>query len=234
MLIEIAGLPGSGKTTLYNALSHELKRRKIEFTDVNTIATERSGAQSGPRFVRRKPYRDLLFRLTRFTTLHPEFFYKAEKTFGDKTIKKFLFFLLSANFQMGKDLKANDELVFLDEGFLTHSVAIFPDKSHSSNLTDLLEHAPEIDVIVFLDTPANIAFERVLERGGPSDKRARKSEKFGDENAFLERCENLKTGFEVYKGRCRFMLRVDTTTSLDDAVTKLAEDLISLNTARSI
>lgn len=232
MLIEIAGIPGSGKTTLYKSLGKELKRRGVPYTDANTIAIERSGADNAPRFVRSRPERDLLFRFTRFTAKNPEFFTRVESSFGDATTIKFLFFLLCANFQMAKDLKKKGEIVFLDEAFLTHGVAIHSRASGQPDLSGLLECGPRVDAVIFIDTPAEVAFDRVVERaGGTNEKRAGVVQKIGDADAFAERRNQFVTGIEIYRARCSRIFVVDSGEDLDDVTKVLADDIEKLGAA---
>ena len=233
MLIEIAGIPGCGKTTLYKRLGMELKRRGVAYADANTIAMQRSDTKNAPRFVRNKPNRDLLFQLVCFTMQNPDFFAKVQLSFGNVASAKFWFFLLCTNFQMAQNFKKKDEIVFLDEGFLTHGVAIHPTKSQRSNLVGLLECAPKIDVLIFVDTPAKTAFERAVERaGGTAKKREGVMQKFGDVDAFVERSSLFKAGLEVYKDRCSRIFVVEATENMDDAIKQLVDDLVQLNAAK--
>lgn len=235
MLIEIAGIPGSGKTTLYKRLGKELKRRGVAYTDANTIAIQRSGADTAPRFVRSKPERDLLFRFTRFTAKNPDFFTKAEASFGDATTVKFLFFLLCANFQMAKDLKKKGEVVFMDEAFLTHCIAIHTRDAGRSDLTDLLRCAPSVDAVIYIDVPADVAFQRVVARaGGGAAKRAGVIQKFGDVDVFTQRRDWFKTGLEAYKERCSRIFTIEATENMDHTVRQLADDLVALNAANDV
>lgn len=232
MLIEIAGIPGSGKTTLFKHLCAELVGRNAAVTDLSTLATEKGGADTGPRFVRRKPDRDLLFRFTRFTARHPAFFATADRAFGDATTKKFLFFLLAAQFQMARDLGRDDEVIFMDEGFLSHSVAMYPDAAARPALHDMIDVAPPVDALIFIDTPADIAFERVVARqSGRHDFRARTIQKFGDAAAFSERRQNFLAGVELYRQRCGATRVVTPGAPVQSTAGDLADWLVSLKKA---
>jgi thymidylate kinase len=230
MLIEIAGIPGSGKTTLYKRLGKELKRRGVAYTDANTIAIQRSGAENAPRFVRSRPERDLLFRFTRFTAKNPDFFTKVESSFGDATTVKFLFFLLCANFQMARDLRKKGEMVFMDEAFLTHCIAIHSRESRRSDLSGLLGCAPRIDAVIFIDIPPDVAFGRVVERaGGTPEKRAGVIQKIGEVDVFAQRRDWFRAGVEAYKERCSRIFVIEATQDTDEDVKQLADDLMELS-----
>ena len=230
MLIEFAGLPGSGKTTLLKKLRQELEKRDVSATDVNTLAYKRTGDKNAPRFVRNKPHRNLLFRLTRFSAHYPEFFSKAEKSLEDATIKKFLFFLVGAHFQLARDLQREGEMVFMDEGFLNHCVAIYPEKSQRSDFLKLVKSAPRSDVIIYCDVPAEVAFDRAVQRRSDIDNaRERVIEKFGDVDAFEERRGNFMAGLETYKDRNVIVCVIGTEESLDQATKTLADQLVALN-----
>ncbi|WP_306152266.1 AAA family ATPase [Roseovarius sp. MMSF_3281] len=230
MLIEFAGLPGSGKTTLLKRLRRELEKRDIAVTDANTIAEKRTDDKNAPRFVRNKPHRNLLFRLTRFSAKNPEFFSKAEQSFEDATIKKFLFFLFGAHFQMARDLQRDGEVVFMDEGFLNHCVAIYPGKSQRSDFLDLMNTAPKSDVLIYFDIPAEVAFDRAVQRRGEDGKaREQVIEKFGNLDAFEERRGTFMAALDIYKHQDATVLLVGPEESLDQAATRLADRLIALN-----
>jgi len=230
MLIEFAGLPGSGKTTLLKQLRRELEKRDVSVTDANTIADKRSDDKNAPRFVRNKPHRNLLFRLTRFSAHYPEFFSKAEQSFEDATVKKFLFFLFGAHFQMARDLQRDDEMVFIDEGFLNHCVAIYPEKSQRADFRQLMNSAPKSDVLVYFDIPAEVAFDRAVQRRSDIDNaRERVIEKFGDLDAFEERRGNFMAALDIYKDQNATVFHVAPEASLDQATTRLADQLVALN-----
>ena len=230
MLIEIAGIPGSGKTTLQKRLAQELRRRDAAVVTVSEIANTRSGADNTtPRYVKNHPHRELLYHFTHFTTQNAEFFKKAQQTFGGKTTKKFLFFLVCGHFQMARALKKHNEMVLIDEAILTHCVSIYPKREQQSELADLLSCAPEVDVLIHLETPAHVAFERAIARRGGTDiVRAGIVNKFGDESAFAERLDSFKVGIKSYKEHFTTVLNVDSTKSLDVTVDKLACELIAI------
>lgn len=230
MLIEFAGLPGSGKTTLLKALKRELETRNVSFTDANTIAQKRNDDKNAPRFVRNKPHRNLLFRLTRFSAKNPEFFSKAEQSFEDATTKKFLFFLFGAHFQMAQDLQRPGEMVFLDEGFLNHCVTIHPEAARRSDFLQLIQSAPRCDVLIYMDIAAEVAFDRAVQRqSGIDNARQGIIEKFGDIDAFEERRGNFLAAVDCYKDQNATVLLVDPQDSPDQAATRLADHLVALN-----
>ncbi len=229
MLIELAGLPGSGKTTLLKELKREFEKRDVSFTDANTIAQKRTDDKNAPRFVRNKPHRNLLFRLTRFSAKNPEFFSKAEQSFEEATIKKFLFFLFGAHFQMAQDLQRPDEMVFLDEGFLNHCVTIYPEKNQRLDFLQLINSAPKCDVLIFMDIAAEVAFNRAVQRqSGIDNARERIIEKFGDIDAFEERRGNFLAAVDLYKDQNATVLLVEPEDSPDQAATRLADQLVAL------
>jgi thymidylate kinase len=230
MLIEFAGLPGSGKTTLQKKLRRELEKRDVSVTDANTIADKRSDDKNAPRFVRNKPHRNLLFRLTRFSAHYPEFFSKAEQSFEGATVKKFLFFLFGAHFQMARDLQRDNEVVFMDEGFLNHCTSIYPKKSQRSVFLQLINSAPKCDVLIYLDISSEVAFDRAVQRRSGIE-RARECviEKFGDLDAFEERRGNFLAALDIYKDQNATLFLVKPEDSLDQATTRLANQLVALN-----
>ncbi len=228
MLIEIVGIPGSGKSTLYKSLTQELKRQNVDFVDAQTILATRSNDDSAPRYVQKKPQRDLLYRFTRFTVKNPEFFEKAQQTFGEASTKKFLFFLACAHFQLARDLNTHNEMVFFDEALLTHCASIYPKTEQQSDLVELLNCAPEIDVLIHLEIPPDVAFDRAVARHGGTEKtRARIVSKFGDKFAFAARANNIKAGIKTFTERGSIVFNVDATKAFDEVVEKLVHDLVA-------
>lgn len=232
MLIEIAGIPGSGKTTLYKHLAQELRRRDVAFTDAHTISNTRSGTGITLRYVKNKPQRALLYHFTRFITQNPKFFEKvwqAPYGEGNGEAKKFLVFLACVTFQMARALKKQNEMVFMDESFLSHCVSIYPKREQQSDLADLLSYAPKIDVLLHLETPADVAFDRAVARSGATEEvHTRVVNKFGDKSAFAVRANNFKVGIKSYKERGTIVFNVDATKSLGVAVENLACELIAM------
>ncbi len=230
MLIELAGLPSSGKTTLLKKLKRELEKRDVSVTDANMIAEKYSGDMNAPRFVRSKPHRDLLFRLTRFSHNYPEFFSKAEQSFEDATIKKFLFFLCAAHFQMARDFQRDGEMVFMDEGLLNHCVAIYPNKAQRSDLLKLIKLAPKSDALIFFDIPAKVAFDRAVKRRSEIDEaNKRVIQKFGDLDSFEERRGNFMAALDIYGGQNATVFLIKPEDSPHQATTRLADQLVALN-----
>ena len=229
MLVEIAGLPASGKTTLYQSLGRELKRRNVSFTDLSTLAAQPPEGKNVPRFVHSKPERNLLFRLTRFTAQNSEFFLSAEKSFGDATTKKFLFFLLAAQFQTAKDVGKTDNIIFTDEGFINHCLAIYPSKEQRSNLVKLVELAPKVDALFYLDISPEVAFNSAVDRvGGGIENRARIIQKFGDIDAFAERRENFLAAIDAYRRNDIHVTLINRSESLQQITLKVVDELIAM------
>jgi thymidylate kinase len=234
MLVEIAGIPGSGKTTLHRHLKIEMKRRNLAFTDINAIARRNPAPNAVPRFVKAKPERAPLYRFMRFSTKHPDLISMAQELLSDAPIKQFLYFLLASNFQAALDLKKEGEIVIMDEGFLTHAVAASLSVENSPNLEKLISLSPPIDAIIFVNTPTDIAFERAINRReGVKDAREKVIAKFGDLSEFENRSTTLIRGIDLYRNRCRQIIEVDTSENLEQCAEHIVDKLTQENTPLS-
>jgi len=227
MLVELAGIPGSGKTTLFRYLRKEMERRGVANSDINTVADRELNQRNVPRFVRNKPQRAPLFRFGRFCRKHSDLVAVAPEIFGDENIKLFLYFLLASNYQAAIDLGEEGEIILMDEGFLASGVAACFQRKSISVLQTLIGGSPEVDAIIFLDTPAEVAFERAVNRaGGTKEIREMVVAKFGDLSAFKRRRAIMKRGIELYRPKCGNVIEVDTSQGIVQTAEYVVEQLV--------
>jgi thymidylate kinase len=233
MFIELAGIPGSGKTTFYRKVRPEIEKRGFSVNDINTIANGRADPGWIPRFVRNKPQRELLYRFSRFLAEYPDFSSLCGELYGKDDVKQFLLILIAANFQAASDLAKPDEIVFLDEGFLTRAVAACQSAASEELLAKLLSQVPVVDVLVYLNTPASRAYDRSVQRRLVSGHTAKAVEqKLGDRKAFAEREKMMGLGVELYGKRCGSVIEVQPNWDADTAASFVAQRLDELMTQR--
>jgi thymidylate kinase len=205
VFIEITGIPGSGKTTLYKEFRREMWRHRISVTDINLVASDREERGWLPRYVRNKPQRELLHRFARFMSAHPELIALCNSLFGEDEAKRLLFLIMVANFQAARDLARPGEVIVLEEGFLTHAVAACHARGDQALFQQFLSLIPPVDALVYLDVPAEIAYERAVDRK-LNDQHAR--QKLGGPEGFASREAAMRTGVETYGPRCGAVLEI--------------------------
>jgi thymidylate kinase len=233
MLVELVGIPGSGKTTLYRHMSEAMKRRGLLFTDINEISNRPPQPKSTPRFVTAKPKRAPLYKYIQFSRKHPELVHQTSELFGDESIKHFLYCLLASSFQSAVDIKRENEIVVMDEGFLSHSVAACFGNESSHILEKIITLSPAFDAIIFINTPPEIAFERAVNRVGGSEKMMKKIiTKFGDLSAFQKRKTALLKGIEFYRKKCGGVIEVDPSQDLKQSAEYIVDELHKINLGR--
>jgi len=223
MLVEIAGLPGSGKTTLFRNLRAELMRMDLPVTDINTIADVRDSAEAVPRFVSRKPQRELLYRFWRFQSQNPGLMRRIDSLYRSGDIKQFLFMLLATHFQAGTDQVEEDEIVMTDEGFLTHIVALFCKRGDRKDFDSLIDEVPAADLLIHLNASADVAHARAVARRGPGRAARQMVEsKLGGKRLFATRQSLLERGVQLYARRCRAVIEVDASLDSQTAARRAA------------
>ncbi len=216
MFVEIAGLPGSGKTTLYKALSKRLAELGNDVSDINVISQHRKDEGWIPRFVRAKPHRELLYRFSRFLVAHPRLISLSDKLFGEDDVKQFLFLLLCGHYQASVDLAKDDEMIFLEEGFLTHAVAACYDRNEDGVFDALVDALPAVDITIHLTTTPEVAYARVFERRGTQLGHGKMAAKFGDLAAFEARAALFERAVSRNKARGHVFLDVPADWDVDE------------------
>lgn len=229
MIVEIAGIPGSGKTTFCKSLKAELLSRGIPVSDTAETPASQSAAVRLPRFVQAKPHRELLFRFARFHAQHPRFVGLTENLYDGDDVKRFLLFLLGANYQTCLDAADHDEVVLLDEGFLTHIVAACWDHRDTGLFDSLIAAMPVADAVVHLDIPAELAFERAVgRRKGVANAFQKVTRKFGGPTAFASRAALLRRGSSLCRMRGSAVIEAGAELSAGQAAASAADRLAAV------
>lgn len=229
MFVEIAGLPGCGKTTLYTGLARKLASLGIANTNINDISMHRQATDWIPRFVRRRPERELLFRFSRFLSEHAGLVSYAERVYDHDDVRQFLFTLMCANYQAARDLTSEGEVVFLEEGFVTHSVAAcYGLAQEHRTLNRMVSKLPVVDLLVYIDTPADVAYERIFDRRGLRIGDEKLVAKFGEVDAFHTKAKLFRRGVDQYRDQGAAVVEIPAGWDVDSAVETVVDRLLTL------
>ncbi|WP_294227008.1 hypothetical protein [uncultured Shimia sp.] len=229
MFVEIAGMPGCGKTTIFKGLSTRLTPLGVASNNINNISMHRLATDWLPRFVKGKPQRELLYRFSRFVSAHPKLVSYAERIYDKDDVKQFLFVLMCANYQASVDLAEDGEVIFLEEGFLTHSVAAsLPLAQSKRALHGLVSKLPIVDAVVFIKTPPQVAFERVFQRRGLRLGNKKLTDKFGGMDSFVARADLFERGVHQYCERGPKLIEIDAAWSPQEAADYAAKEIVAM------
>ncbi len=211
MLIELVGLPGSGKTTFSKQFYKQMRAAGTPVQDAQTLALDARAGKQTPRFVRARPERALLHRYIRFQRQNKELDALATAQFDDAPVKHLLFTMVAAGYQAVQDLAAARDVVVIDEGFVTHGVAAFYEKGDRDGMARYAALMPKVEMVMHLDPGATLAFERTQQRAGPDpERRAFVTQKHGELALFERRDQMMRDTLESYAARGVTVVRLDT------------------------
>ncbi len=229
MLIEVAGVPGAGKTTLCHALSQRMADAQMVFRSVKHYGGQTPAGHHTPRFVVNNPEAALLHRYIRFTRQNPELERLWTEAFEEAPVRHLLFSMMAGYYQSAVDLAPFDELVFQDEGFLTYAVAIFYESGSISDVTRFMEAAPSVDAVIYMHSTADLAFQRAIDRGDGSARSRRGTiRKHGDFETFERRVAMTDAAVAVCEARRVPVIRLNAESDPDELCDSLLPQLRSL------
>lgn len=231
MLVEFAGIPGSGKSTLKYAIMKELTNRSISYVGTKKVSARASPPGTVPRFsVERKPERIPLYRFSRFSRSHPDYVEMIAKLFDENDVQQyFMHLLLAANFQAALDAKEDGEFVLFDEGFLSYGVVACRHANQIEKLASIITVSPEMDAIVLVRTPPVTAHQRAIDRMGGGNRAKKKViSKFGTVSDLESHEAILQQGLKYYQSRSKVVLSVDGTENTEKNATSIVDELQEL------
>ena len=171
MIIELTGIPGSGKSTILKKLKEELKDEKYIF-DVKKYILRFSGNTIIFDII-------LLVNFFRLTKADREALSKIFKIL--KKSKNSIFHKINILRNSYKKFiiyrmldKIDNRIFFIDEGISHIPFTLFVDISKSINIKEIdniLEFLPKVDKILNIDADDKILLERVIQRGKKGHRR---------------------------------------------------------------
>ncbi|NNL34659.1 MAG: hypothetical protein HKP35_02440 [Silicimonas sp.] len=221
MLIEFCGIPASGKSTLIQGLLGAGKCNGWTFT--RAVASAPSAVKM-PRYVTRHPDRRQLYQAARFRAAHGAFFAEADRLCGGVALDLFFFLLTAQSYQDWHDAPVRGAAVLFDEGLAGRAAAL--SASRKQDAEPLARLAPLPSVLVMVDTPPEIAFDRATHRHGPSEKmRDAVISLHGDEAMFTRRRTAMVETCAILEARGTPVVRVDAAKSAGEAVGQAMSEL---------
>ena len=147
MLIELYGLPGSGKTTLARKIAKEKGYKIIK------IRLKRELFFYNLIFLIKHPYKFFvqLFYLINNSNNFKIFYFKLMNTFLD----------YNAKYQKAKKYKN----AILDQGYFLNVFAVFDEAQTAEKIKKYLNYLLKPDLLIILDIPFSLSQERAKNRG---------------------------------------------------------------------
>ena len=249
MIIEFAGPPGSGKSTITSRLVDHLRSDGLNaYTADQAVSVYNSRTNFrriispffdknqqisllGKYFTLRSPLYWYKFRLN-----HPEFWKVVQESQQGRSINKYNQVLIKNYFKRAMiyyqfivDHCGPDEIIIIDEGFshrTTHFVSEC-EKSDQGKIEQYLKFIPKSDLLVYLQVPLEICIERVQSRG----LRGRLSNLNAEElNTFIgNSIQALDYGFGFLAAQGSSLIEVDTSGKIESPIIDLEARIMELS-----
>ncbi|MEM6408260.1 MAG: hypothetical protein AAF700_07550 [Pseudomonadota bacterium] len=228
MLIELIGVPGSGKSTVLRALLPALRAQRVQAHRADRLIALESTDPNAPRYLKRGPDRLALYRSLQFRRSHPALLMHIEQDLAPGPADAFLFSWTTNLFQAAREHGPKDGFTFLDEG-LVHRGASFHQTAEPQLFEHYLSLIPLPDVVVNLCPPPRLAYQRaVARRAHKTLPRAKVEAKFGDKLAFRERHRFIERGLDHLRGRGAVIWDIDTSEPLSSCTDAIVQRLLTM------
>jgi hypothetical protein len=223
VLIEIIGLPGSGKTSFTKALMRHAVSQGDPFQTAVAISGDAARNKAEPRYVTARSERILLHHYVRFQRAHPELDARLVGLFGKAPQRHLLYAIKAASFQAAKDLSRADERVIMDEGLLSLGITAFFKADDPAGLRSFTKSVPPVDALLWVHTPPMTAFGRAAQRYGTTpDQRKSLRNKHGDKDSFKARAQFLEDAVSGCRQNGVPVIQLDAETHPPDALARQA------------
>lgn len=226
MLVELLGLPGSGKSTLIRALVPRLRAQNVSVRRAEKLAGLPCHDRHAPRYVQRGADRTALYRATQFRRQHRGLMKHVEHKLALSPSDEFLFTLTTALYQACREYTGTFGIALLDEGFVHRGVSAHLECEDAA-FQRYMEMIPVPDLAIHLCPPVQTAFERAVSRRAHKGEAHKVTSKLGDRDMFERRDALLRIGARHIHERGTAVIEVDTRDSLDACLTALLPVLAS-------
>jgi dephospho-CoA kinase len=200
MIIELTGIPGSGKSTILKKLEHELKDN-IYIFDIKKYIL----GFSANTFVF-----DIVLLLNFFRLKNSDWnslkkIFEIVKASGNSFFHKINILRNSyKKFVIYRMINKRNKIFFIDEGVSHIPFTVFVDISkdiNSNEIKKFLNMIPSTDKILMIDAPEDMLLQRVIKRGSTGHRRINFSQK-EDIVRFMQQSrevlEIIKKHYDVY------------------------------------
>ena len=223
MIVEFAGLPGSGKSTLVRALRDRAAATGVDLIPSNRIRTRSAmpvDVNANPLVGGNAP-RALLYQAILAQRAYPAF-WEYLGGLGDQLSvdDEFILTLYAVRYLQASDPDLTGAAVVFDEGVLLRGVSICHRVADIA-ATAFFSEAPLADLILHVGADPGTAFERCIARrphGTERQRRAYVERKFGDLDAFSRREDVLAAALDIAANRGAKVVSVDNDGTLDASI----------------
>lgn len=210
MLVELLGLPGSGKSTLVKKLLEKSFDHPIQIETLNQRAERVLQHHKTKRgYIRRKKGRGWFFATFEFAHCYPEMFrivFENAILHQDRNLD---FFDLLVQYHFSKQATDAVGSAITDEGFLHRGAAIFLYPNTYSTIDHYLEHVPHFDTVIHTQCSVDLALERCKSRPKGLPKRYRSFSEQELSQSYQKLMQLHQTCLDHHKNRGGNIIRVD-------------------------
>ncbi len=215
MLIEVLGLPGSGKTTLIKQVLPQLRSLGRRSRRADKLAGLPCEAPEALRYLSRSPDRAALYRAQAFRQAYPALMDHIERRLTSDLTEQFLFTLIGSHYQAYTEHADNFDFVFLDEGFAHRGVSAHLDQEDAV-FADFMKLVPVPDLVIHLSPPPRVAFRRAISRHeGQEETKVRVTEKLGNHAVFRHRQRLLEASLDILSKRGAKVVSFNTADPME-------------------
>lgn len=223
-LIEIAGLPGSGKSSVGAPLLKALRTAGYAPRFPADYLKKVGSQPLKERFAPRRPEFHSTFHLSLIHARHRDFISALYQTPGptEREIYWVNYTLLA--YALFEYFAEDREVLIVDEGVFNRMCAILVECDAPSLVGRLFETMPLANDVIFLDVPPEAALERTIARRRRGhNMRMRMTKKYGGVERLTAWRERFLEGGEVVRERGASFLTIASSPSPEDAAARIFE-----------
>jgi predicted kinase len=165
VLIEFIGLPGSGKSTLIDAVADQLRKERLRCNTLRMVARDlMEDSRTHVRFLQRRAERVSLYGCFAFAHDNPALFDALLQSTRHDLARTLWNMDMLAHIHFVSKQPLDDTLIFMDEGFLHRGVSAFSDRPDRAAFQHYLSCLSHEFLTVHVATPFDVALNRATNR----------------------------------------------------------------------